>query len=158
MRSGVVWILRNWLHQLVELIENIQKISILFYYIINSALRMCPKIQFFQVADCEICIPAIFGFWENGFSGLVELIKYKQETSKLCYYTIHDALRMCPKSEFFLGAGCKIYVPAKFGFWEKGLCGLIELIKYKTISILCYIQFKAPYTCAEKSVFLGGWL
>jgi len=36
------------------------------------------------------------------------------------------SLYMRPKSQF-LGAGCKIYVPVKFEFWENCLVRLVEL-------------------------------
>jgi len=115
---------------------------------------MCWKSQFFQGASYKICVSMKFVFWENWFHGLVELIKYKQKISILCYDTIHGSLHMWPKSQFFQGANCKICVPTKLGYWENWLCGLIELIKYIQ-KYLCYIiiRSKEPTKEPKKSVF-----
>jgi len=61
-RSGDVWILKKWISGLVELIKYKQKTSILCYYTIHGAQRMCPKNQFFQQTRYKICVPLKFGF------------------------------------------------------------------------------------------------
>jgi len=100
---------------------------------------MCPKSQLSQGGGRKVCVLMMFRFWENGLSGLVELFKCNKKIFILCYYTVHDAIRMFLKNQFFHGAGCKICVPAKFGLWENGLSALVELIKFKQkTSILCY--------------------
>jgi len=75
-----------------------------------------PEKLVFSGAGYKIYIWAMFGFGENGLRVLVELIKLNKKTSILCYYTIHGALRMCPKTQFFQGASCKLCIPKKFEY------------------------------------------
>jgi len=104
----------------------------------------------FSGGSYKIYVSATFGIWENGLSGLVEFIKYKQ---KHLNYVIIQFMKpyTCARIVYFLRG----LVVAKFWFWEKWLCKLVKLIKYK-INIYIILLYNSRRPTAWKVSFFAG--